>query len=292
MVGIQRLIKHDDGTVQEISITADGWVKESYYKKKTPVKPDSNPGVKYEELEPVHRVFSKKPTCQRLFFYLLFWWTYLTIVVLLTVPLNPYQIHRSYRLMMGPASYPINCNRATPDRYSRSCFSSFFCTWDIFMPEIKVHNETFYPNFTKSDGSPADYSSALLWATSFITNPNCTNFTVLYSDSSNSSQRNDSDYEVATFVMLEGLFMLRHKCHPETVYLGRRRCGAHRWRFVNVYDTSYLNHSTCSFDWASLSNASYTPQLGPNCSMANLTEEELKSGFYLHLQQVEIKPSQ
>ncbi|AIA62064.1 orf27 [Alcelaphine gammaherpesvirus 2] len=290
MVGIQRLIKHDDGTVQEVSFTADGWVKETYYKKNTPVKPASDPVAKYgEELRPTHQVLYRRPSYQQLFFYLLYWWTYLTIMVLLAFPLNPYNISRSFQFIVGPASYPINCNRASPDKYSHSCFSSFFCTWDIMMPEIKVNNETFYPNFTKSDGQPADYSSALFWATSFVTNPNCTNFTVLHSNSTHSSYYNNSGYEVAKQVMLEGLFMLRHKCHPETVYLGRSRCGAYRWRFVDVYDTSYLNHSTCSFDWVGLSNATYSPQLGPNCSLTALTDEELESGLFVQVQQVEIK---
>ncbi|AAX58063.1 ORF27 [Ovine gammaherpesvirus 2] len=291
MVGIQRLIKHDDGTVQEVSITKEGWIKESYYKPqagKAKQPPDAESSPYGSGVLPQRDIFYKQASWPQLIFYLTFWGSYLALLITLAVPLSPYRIQRSFQLIMGPNSYPIHCNRAPPTEYVRRCFTTFFCNSNIDMPVIKSPNMTFYPNFTSEYGTPADYSTALFWATSYLNNPACTNFTVMFSDNTTNSQNDTINSLVARDHMLEGIFILKHNCHPEAVSLSKSRCGAYRWKFVDLYDTSQLDNSTCNFNWTQLNISAVNIVKGPECVPREQPDADVYAGLFLTLDEVSI----
>ncbi|AIB03182.1 ORF27 [Bovine gammaherpesvirus 6] len=288
-VNILKVIKHDDGTVQEVSSTADGLLKETYY------QPHPHPAsMKILAIPPVDYTPPKhnddiKASSKQLFFYFTFWAIYLFFLILYIYPLNPFMAPKTANYILGPNAYPINCNRAPAKEYIKGCYRTFFCTKNIFLPTIKTPAGTFFPNFTKDDGQGSDYYTALTWATSYLTNDKCSNFSVLYSNNSTVALRNTSEFYVIRAALLEGLFILRHKCHPESVAITQSKCGAYRWNLVDIYDTSELNHSTCNFDWSHLYQVNFTKfPSGPPCNRARPPESVQYPEVFFFLEKLEI----
>ncbi|AAO12331.1 hypothetical protein KM546_gp24 [Porcine lymphotropic herpesvirus 3] len=269
---ITKVIKHDDGTVQEVATDPDGSTKETFYKPYFPTKvaePMLTP--KYSTCE-VKRYAVSEPTKQ-MFFYTAFVSLYMLILIMWMIPLNPHFLPKPTRKTLFPISYPIYCNRAPIQDYVRGCYNTYFCVKDMDMPEIQTPAGSFFPNFTKSGGGDGNYHKALKWALTVMNN-NCTNVTIHYNNST-TSNRNDTDWKMAEEVLLEALFILQSKCHPEAYLLSKGWCAAYRMGFISIPTVTRLSYThDCNLNWTKLYSDPYTAMKGPACT-TNSTYEHL-----------------
>ncbi|AAM22127.1 unknown [Suid gammaherpesvirus 3] len=284
---IIKVIKHDDGTVQEVSAGCDGSVKETFY------RPHYHSDISQHMLSNTFVPTEDKgrmmnPTKQ-MFFYIAFTCTYISMLIAWTIPLNPYFLPKPSRLTLPPISYPIHCNRGPIQDYIKECYNTYFCIKDIDMPMIKTPAGSFFPNFTKDSGQDGNYHEALKWALTLMNNDNCKNITIHYNNNITTSQRNETDWKFAEEILLEALFILQSKCHPEAYILTRGRCSAYRMGPISIPSvTKLLYTSECNLNWTALYSDSYIAVKGPPCSK-NVTEEFLTfPELFLFIDKVEI----
>nr|CAC84322.1 hypothetical protein [Saimiriine gammaherpesvirus 2] len=184
--------------------------------------------------------------------YTLFYSQAVIIFILYCWALNPYRSPGNSVLGGLGQRVPRTVVHINPRNIFEGCDKSIICKLRLPMPIINTTHGKIYPNFTKTDGSSANYKLALERLVGLMNNQQC-NVEIISQKKTVFSSQNVTFFENVKSDAILALLVLQKNCHPESVEIVKSKIK------LENYGVNYRQHmpqyfTVCNASWADVIN--------------------------------------
>lgn len=277
---ILKISRFEDGTVQEVAMD-NGLLSETYYRTHPPQENAENQYTNDFFKYPQKKV-EVKLNLGRLITIFGYYVLYTLLLVLIILSIDSRFVSPPYISALGKVM-PAKVILKDYASGRGSCDDGIFCRVYYSLPVLNTTNGSIYPNFTKSDGSPGDYSKALYKLAALMTNRSCANLTL---STGINTYVNGSNlyYGLLYETVIESLFLLQQDCSSDALYAVE-----HSYRFekygISLRDYTELPDSSgCGEPWEAVLGT-YVPRPPPKpCTLVDPLPEIFETVTLVNVQ--------